>query len=200
MTTEIVYNFDLERAQILIDYQMGHLECNWLPVFKPLVRPHDETLELFTLDPHLLVTPDTFNNLTPKVLGHYNSFYGTNGLGGKSLDAFTNGSVSAMNLLLDDQVEHAGAFLTMQLERMKDSLVFPAVDELCLTDYTDALVACLSGDEITTWNEVLAYNAGVWWFLGFVSNLDVKVKGRTLRQKIAKVVLDRAKKGTIYDF
>ncbi len=83
---------------------------------------------------------------------------------------------------------------------MKDSLVFPAVDELCLTDYTDTLVACLSGDEITTWNEVLAYNAGVWWFLGFVSNLDVKVKGRTLRQKIAKVVLDRAKKGTIYDF
>ncbi len=195
MTTITAQDFDLGRITTLVDYHIANTEAMWLRMYCPLVRPHDETLELFTIDNKLQVSRDTINNLTPKVLGQYHNCYGQRGGDGGALDGFAKGALSVANLIPEEQVNVAADFLAMQLDRMMEHEVFPAVDRRFLGDYANVLVATLSGNEVLTWREILAYSAGAWWFLGFCGNLDKKT-----HEKLSEVLIDRAKRGTINDF
>ena len=175
----------------IVAHLVGLYEARWLWLFTPGVREHDEELEVFSLDLEDWQWKESFNHSTPKVIPLYENVYSRQGEG-LGFDYFIKGAVAFANLYHEPDL--LTDFFQSQLELMMEAQEYPRIDENYVSDYADIVEAILLGEEQTTWKQMLAYTAGVYWMLGMVHPDSMYPEfTKDLRQHM----LNKAKLGTV---
>ena len=115
------------------------------------------------------------------------------------------GAALVSGLMVEDDAAASGHLLNAVLERIPSEQSFPALDEYLYPDYVDVATTILMNEEMTTWRNMLAFNLGVWWMLGFVKDSH-KVPGfgifggNSVVKQVKTYMLDLARRGTFLDY
>lgn len=186
--------FYLDQFQTIIDRRFQEWEADWLNEFMPILRPHDVEFDFFPLEKKPVVTLETFTHLDVQALP---VFWGAQSARGDHLgfNGFVKGAAAVTTLLSSNEADRAGHLLEMQMEVMREELIFPAVDERFLAEYVDVASAILLTEEYTVWRNLLAFNAGVWWMMGFLAGTPAHLKAGV--KSVHKILLVKAKLGAI---
>jgi hypothetical protein len=179
------------RAKEILSYYAQLYEANWLLAFMPGTRPADKEFEILNLDFSDWIGEESFHHLSPKVIGLYETVYSRQGEG-MGFDYFIKGAVAIANLFPDPSL--LAGFFQGQLELMTEVTEYPLIVDRYIQDYVDIIEAIMLGDERTTWKQMLAYNAGVYWMMSLVRPESMY---NGFQQHIRRFMLDRAKRGVI---
>ncbi len=180
----------IEKARTIAEARAGEFEAPWMLGFIPRVRPYDQRMGIFKIDPPVPFVQEHFSHLSPAAIPVYESVFSRVDESMRA-DAFTKGAVCVTNMFQESVARTAGDLISRQVEMMVGRQAYPAVDERLLEVYVDVMVAVLCNEERSTWRDMLSYSAGVWWMLGLADGSS------WYRKQAFEVVIGQAKRGSM---
>lgn len=196
--------FLTEKVETVVAAAIAKWETHWLSFFVPLARPDDRQLELFTVRPDARLILEDFSHATPQASAVYEGAFVDVGHTHASR-FFVQGAAAVTNLMDNNESLRAGEMLRYQLTKMLEAKTprLPSVSERFFKDYVDIMVTVLMGDEMTTWQSLLAYNAGVWWLMGLTGGTERVSRRlglgvlRTHHEQVRHLLMEKARLGAV---
>lgn len=192
----------LNQLEAVVADRAEAYDAEWLNLFKIGERPYDPELELFSTLPACRVAPDTLNHLQPEVATIFSSVTVVTSNEGLPILPWVKGAATVANLIMPNDRDHVEGLLRAQLPTMVELQQLPAIDERFVPDYSDVAVGILLGEEMSTWQPMLAFNAGVWWMMGLLRDVDMRRDGiigkLSYHAQIRQLMLGYSRLGVFY--
>lgn len=191
-----------DQIDTLIEDRITTYDSPWLNLFRPGFREYDPELDLFPLISDVRIESDSFNHMDPGVSSIFGVLVGFVGGEGLPLRPWVMGAVTVANLVEFNSRDFVAGMLNEHLPTMIEQECLPRIDERFMADYSDVVATVLLNDEVSTWQSLLAFNAGAWWLMGFFKDIDARRKaspGRvSYHAQVRQLILNYARLGTFY--